>query len=1356
LGLVGALTPVLYTHVANKKEEVADVNKANTMLNLQRETEQYIKKNGSGLDFSGGAIVMTPGQVVYPNNSTKANSYGLNNQYQIGLKKNADDSISAIIVEKQSSVSDVRSAKVASMIGTSAGITAGSDAYGINGLWKEGFEGYGISNVPAGTTVVTVSNNKEKTPFYSSDMIVNEDIDLGDNNINNAVLVADTLTLGGETRNSWSQYEAEFKDTGDAGSNADLIIFEKCQKVQSMPTDYCTIAFEKGLVSGCKSVEDVYDKAGLKAKSGFYYLYVGKSLKTVCYFKDNGDVPASAADIINGCKNTADVSRKYACMYDFQDSSTGKNAGGVLEGQKYTASCQSICTALGSGCGTAATGFYTITSSYSETGFEDNVPCVFGANKSVNNCAEVISQCNNGNAAACAAGYRYNCNRSCAQVKASGVTSSAFYKITTSESATVERACYFNSSNNLASASEAITACNSAGAGSVACGYAWYSGDSGTGWNRTCDQIRAVSVNFINQTNVLTNGLKTSSGTSSCCLANGSNATNNNSAYCCSGRRNYSDNKCVASCSYGTTSDNACCPSSLPYALGTVCYECGGDLYRGGTYQCAEGKGCNASHSCYTCACSGTNNRCVGSDIKGCDGCDYTTSTSCANGCDSSKVKCYDCTGSASICSTGTQVRKCVSGYYSYTNCSSGTPVCYAASATSASCVQCNQDSDCSTDYNYCATSTGAANSTGTYVYKKDYYCSSHACTSQNVQQASCSGKTPYCDNNGSVSGTVKCICKANSDCGSVTSTCNTTTQRKVVTPTCSNGACSDVTTYPDCSGTTPYCSNGTCVQCTDDSHCAAGAWCNNNVCTTAGGCTGTGWLTCNGTTRQYCNNHRITQTSACSGSTPYCYGGSCVACTSDSHCSGSTTYSCSGQTIQKTVPACSSSNTCTTATSNVTTCSGSNNSYCAAGKSSCVACTANSHCSGSTTYSCNGNTIRQTYPSCSSSNTCTTTTSNVTTCTGSNKSYCVAGKSSCQQCRGTSNASDCGSTTYSCNSSTKVRTTTTPVCSNYSCTTTSSTQNCAYGCDGTSCKTCECSGTGTTTTNSCSNGKLTTTKKTCNGCTYSTTTSTSNCACGCASTTACKGTVCTANSTTYTYGCYESGSYSYRSRTPQTCSSDGCTLTAGTTSNTWSKCSSKCCSGSGSSNSCVARTCTPSKSTTEYKCENNVRYKRTNTCSKTGCGYSSTGTWTKVSDCPCGCNGTSCKSTTCTANKTGYDYQCSGDYSQRRSKKCSSDGCSWGNYSSWSNYEYCDCGCSGGTCDGCCWEEYECTTYECNCSSCNCTHVPYCTYNCSECFWECEYDGGDDCDEYCADGYYEECDECCSTCKDCDWVTYC
>ncbi len=960
VGLVGALTPVLYSHVADRKEEIGNINKANTMLQLQRETELYLKNADNRAAITTGTT-KTPGQI-------SSNMASLNNYYTIGFKKNGDE-ISAVIVEKEGSGNDVKAAKIANLIGVSAGIKSAMDtdnAYGVNGLWKENLADYGVANVPNGSTVVTTQYNEEKRPFYSSELIVNEDIDMGDHSLKADSVIANKVCIGGDDdehcREGW----------GTADSNVMLLML--CNEdLGAADSDYCKRAVAQGVVADCKAVADTYSAAYLTAVSGYYYL--GDSLpltKKVCYFI-NGELPSSAAQVINACNGVDSTYRQFACMYDWQTGD--KYAGGTYEGKKYTANCQSIFNAANM----LPTGYYTFTNNYAENGFSTGNPCVFASGKSANDKAETISQCkaqsgSSTTSAACALGHREGWTTSCAAIKSAGVTSSDFYKITTSSTpsstsattAITERACYFVS-GALATNAQTVTGCNSDKAGSVACGYGYQGGDtnSGSGWNRNCQQVLTVSRSYAENNNItITTGLKAGNNNQTCYVGQGSSTVN------CQGTADY----------------------------------------------CTHNKAGSSS---------------VNSSYKYCS-------------------------------STGTASGSCIS--------------------------TCNEDADC--------------------------------------------------------------------------------------------------TAYP--SENKNYCINNTCMNCVANGSTASAA----NLC-----------------------------------------------------------------------------------------CSGLRNG------STCVASCGN--------Y---GNSSGQCKTSCS---------------TGS--SDCVSG--------------------YYCNGST---------CTN----------SCTYGADSNR-NCCECSGTGTTTTNSCSNGKLTTTTKKCNGCTYTTTSSTTSCACGCASTTACKGTVCTAGKTTYTYGCYESGSYSYRSRTPQTCSSDGCTLTTGTTSNTWSKCSSKCCSGSGSSNSCVARTCTPNKSTTEYKCENKVRYSRTNTCNKTGCGYtSSTGTWSKVSDCACGCNGTSCASTTCTKNTTGYEYRCNGNYSQRRSRKCSSDGCSWGDYGSWTNYEYCDCGCSGGTCDSCCWEEYECDDVcEQDCHQ-ECSEVlmqddacaqlcnePGGSSFCGECeWWET------DCHDVCEDNCHQEC----------EWVEYC
>lgn len=158
-----------------------NVNKANVMLTLQKETEKFLldREKSESLTFSEGKAVINPSALGDSVNAS------LDNHYRIGFKKavNTDgtETISAIIVEKKGSGSDVKTAKIANMIGISAGIKSAMNdhhAYGIKGLWKEQLSDYGITNVPAGSAVVTTKYNKNKNSFYSSDMIIDSNIDM--------------------------------------------------------------------------------------------------------------------------------------------------------------------------------------------------------------------------------------------------------------------------------------------------------------------------------------------------------------------------------------------------------------------------------------------------------------------------------------------------------------------------------------------------------------------------------------------------------------------------------------------------------------------------------------------------------------------------------------------------------------------------------------------------------------------------------------------------------------------------------------------------------------------------------------------------------------------------------------------------------------------------------------------------------------------------------------------------------------------------------------------------------------------------------------------------------------------------
>lgn len=420
-----------------------NVNKANVMLTLQKETEKFLldREKSESLTFSEGKAVINPSALGDSVNAS------LGNHYRISFKKavNTDgtETISAIIVEKKGSGSDVKAAKIANMIGIIAVIKSAMNdhhAYGIKGLWKEQLSDYGITNVPAGSAVVTTKYNKNKKSFYSSDMIIDSNIDMDGRKFTAGVIVADKVCIGTEgkdCRNAWS----------DNVSDTDLILLKLCYSRLNhgiTDTEYCQGALNKGIIDNSSSIAEVYSSVGIEASSGYYYL--GYDLrKKVCYFK-NGAVPTLARQVIEGCNDHTDANRKFACMYDFQTDAD--YADGTYEGKKYTQSCQSIYNADNS----LITGYYTITSSYSEVGFMDGraTPCVFATGYAANNAKEVIRQCSRSTAAnhaACARAYIDDLNGNCEKIKLAGENFTNFYKFTVVASKDTTNYSHYNVTN---------------------------------------------------------------------------------------------------------------------------------------------------------------------------------------------------------------------------------------------------------------------------------------------------------------------------------------------------------------------------------------------------------------------------------------------------------------------------------------------------------------------------------------------------------------------------------------------------------------------------------------------------------------------------------------------------------------------------------------------------------------------------------------------------------------------------------------------------------------------------------------------------------------------------------------------
>ncbi len=805
VGLIAALTPVLYTHISDRKEEISNINKANTMLQLQRETEQFLKDKDKR-----ESLVFTDGKATLSPSGLNSNLTTLNNKYLIGFKEGTNGSVSAVIVEKEGSGNDVKAAKIASLIGVSAGIKSAMDtdnAYGVNGLWKESLSDYGVENVPDGSTVVTTEYDKEKKTYYTSDMIVDSDIDMGEHKLKARKIVTDAICIGGDDE---EHCKGDWEDIGNT-KDSDLILLTQClsdieEGKSANSSTYCVKAVQNGLFDDCGSIAKTYLNAGLRASSGYYYTGGDFSRQKVCYFV-NGAVPSSYAEVIEACNDSDNPNRKFACMYDWQ---TGSYAtGSPYEGGKKTTSCATICNGLGSNCKSSATGYYTIVSSYSETGFTAGraTPCIFGNGREAT-VSEIIEQCNENptsTSAACAKGYLSGYNRSCENIISSANGSdSGYYAITSGATkntstyanynvtyVSTSKPCYFYSSTSVGTAAQTIAACNSANnVSNIACAFGY-----DNNYNRSCANILSYGGNgYADSANVIMSELTEGSTNQTCAVDNC--ATNNTSGACYYNRNRTPSKKYCNDTTCGQYCDDD-----------TDC-----DVYNAGYICVTDGTTGNK-----TCKAKGANGDTLGNSHHG---------TNCSSGYAINKV-------CKAACATG---YKADANGDCYTECSTSNSALYGSIAC-ANGYYCNGTAcgSCDTGYAYdgsrnCYTSC----STGSTHCASNYYCNSSACinscspygndSNRNCKTSCTSGTSDCAGSSYCINGTCSTTYTSTS-CGTVGSNSynlNTSYSRQL------NG-----NTLTCCSASTPVYNSGSCVRCmgSTQSSCASGYVCSSNTC---------------------------------------------------------------------------------------------------------------------------------------------------------------------------------------------------------------------------------------------------------------------------------------------------------------------------------------------------------------------------------------------------------------------------------------------------------------------------------------------------------------------------------------------
>ena len=290
LGIIAAMTPILYKHVADRREDMDNITEANTLLLLKNAAAEYIEANKDTLPV--GTRLIDPTDI------------GIDiSGYQIGIKKEANGTINAMVASTSGS-NDMKAAKIASLLGVSAGIYSAQDsskAWGINGIWTENISSYGFTSLPTGIPVVTTTYDKETETGLNEEELK----EFIENNtftkFSATELYSDKICLNGTCIAQWE----------DASYNPiQTIIF--CNGGNNKE---CKRGFENNLNTSCTTIAKTYKENGGKAPTDFYTLTTSESsvlYEQPCVFT-NGNI-ATETEVINQC-NDSNNAQSASCRY---------------------------------------------------------------------------------------------------------------------------------------------------------------------------------------------------------------------------------------------------------------------------------------------------------------------------------------------------------------------------------------------------------------------------------------------------------------------------------------------------------------------------------------------------------------------------------------------------------------------------------------------------------------------------------------------------------------------------------------------------------------------------------------------------------------------------------------------------------------------------------------------------------------------------------------------------------------------------------------------------------------------------------------------------------------------------------
>ena len=295
LGMIATFTPMLYKHVADRRADLENINRANTLLYLQQKAEDYLKDPDNVT-----ALVEELGhnqhKEIFPSEMGAGSNF--DGRYIVGIRREDENNkpvLKAMIIDTVHTGSDLRAAKVAELIGLSAGIYTAIDpdaAWGINGFWSEPLSRYfDTTDIPTGAVAITTEYNKAKYRMNISDILVDADLDMGEFEVtaeqinavriaaengtldqliaqdvraSNKVVAGKKLCVGGEEAKdcieSWEDLNVDRK--------SDLQIVQECDAGM---TDSCAEAYTKELNRTCSEVDAVYDRAGVPYPSPKIY-----------------------------------------------------------------------------------------------------------------------------------------------------------------------------------------------------------------------------------------------------------------------------------------------------------------------------------------------------------------------------------------------------------------------------------------------------------------------------------------------------------------------------------------------------------------------------------------------------------------------------------------------------------------------------------------------------------------------------------------------------------------------------------------------------------------------------------------------------------------------------------------------------------------------------------------------------------------------------------------------------------------------------------------------------------------------------------------------------------------------------